>query len=66
VKIVKIRFHTDRRACCALDESVRNDLAAVLIKIVAQPTVQRPEFTAGDFARDVGMRLERGRVKLCR
>jgi hypothetical protein len=65
-KIVKIRPHIHRRTGCTLDEIVRHELAAVPVKVVAQPGVQRAEFAAGDFTRDFGMRLERGRIKLRR
>ena len=65
-KIVKIRPYSHRLACCELDEAVRHKLAAAPVKIVAQPCVQRVEFATGDLTRDVGMRLESGRVKLGR
>ena len=63
-KIVKIRPYSHRLTSCALDQIVRHELAAVPVKIVTQPGMQRAEFAAGDFLRDVGMRLERGRIEL--
>ena len=64
VKIVEIRPHIHGLISCAPDEIVGHELAAVPVKIVAQPGMQRAEFAAGNFVRDVGMRLERGRIEL--
>ena len=52
--------------CRAFDEMVRHELTAVPVNIVAQPGVQCLEFATGDFAGDVGMRLQRRRIKLRR
>ena len=64
MKIIEVWPHTHGSIGCALDEIVGNELAAVPVKIVAQPGMQGAEFAAGDFVRDVGMRLERGRIEL--
>ena len=61
-KIVKIRPYSHRLTSCVLDEIVGHEFAAVLINMVAQPRVQRPKLAGGDFLRDVGMRLQRGRI----
>ncbi len=45
----------------ALDEIIRRKLAAVAVKIIAQPSVQRPKFALGDLVQDVRMRPEPGR-----
>jgi hypothetical protein len=58
----KVSFH--RRICHALDEVVRGEFTSVLVNIIAQPGMQRAEFATGDFAWDIGMRLQRGRIKL--
>ena len=63
-KITKIRCHVHRRICHALDEVVRGEFTSVLVNIIAQPGMQRAEFATGDFAWDIGMRLQRGRIKL--
>ena len=65
-KIAKIRPYSHRLTSCALDQIVGHEFAAVLINMVAQPRVQRPKLAGGDFLRDVGMRLQRGRIKLRR
>jgi hypothetical protein len=63
-KITKMRPHMHGLTSCAFDEIVGHVLAAVPVKIVAQPDMQRAEFAANDFVRDVGMRLERGGIEL--
>ena len=65
-KIAKIRPYSHRLTSCALDQIVGHELAAVPVKIVMQPGMQGAEFTASDFLRDVGMRLERLRIELRR
>src|SRR5215467_9499781 len=63
-KIIKIRSHVHRGARCTLDEIVRHELAAMPVKTVAQPGAQRLKFALADFARDLWVRLDRGRIKL--
>jgi hypothetical protein len=50
--------------CRAPDEVVRREFTSVLVNIISQPGMQRAEFTTGDFAWDIGMRLQRARIKL--
>jgi hypothetical protein len=54
MKITKIRCHTHRCICHALDEVVRCEFTSVQVNIIAQPGVQRAEFTTGYFAWDIG------------
>ena len=63
-KVTEIGRHTHRRIGHALDEVVRDEFTSVLVNIIAQPGMQRAEFATGDFAWDIGMRLQRGRIKL--